>query len=196
MQASETLSAVAIEMAFAISPADSPKSFPAAAATDNGQLRCMVETLSHDRDHGGKAALDLVRHGEGQHEFLTGCPGVLGRRKHSPKVVTRMGEPAGRHVAVQKVYVTRKARVEQRCLVNRGLPATNQCATTRGSVFFKLLAEGLERSTWQSSDRAAKAVQNITLEELPHVGFQLLRSRRRRKGSDALNCRSCSFFLM
>ena len=86
------------------------------------------------------APRDFVRHGEGQHEFLAGCPGVLGRRKDRSEIVTWMTKAARRPVAVQKVDVTRKTRVEQRCLIYGSLAAADQCATAWSSVFFELFA--------------------------------------------------------
>src|SRR4029077_5135681 len=100
----------------------------------------MIEPFYHHRDHSGKAALDFVRYGQPQHEFLAGRSGLLGRRKDRSEVVARMTKAARRHVAIQKVDVTRKTRVEQRCLIYGSLAAANQCATAWSSVFFELFA--------------------------------------------------------
>src|SRR6266481_1829735 len=100
----------------------------------------MIEPFHHQGDHRGKAALDFVRYGQRQHELLAGRSGLLGRRKDRSEVVTGMTKAARRHIAVQKVDVTRETRVEQRCLIYGSLAAADQCATAWSSVFFELFA--------------------------------------------------------
>jgi hypothetical protein len=48
-------------------------------------------------------------------------------------------------------------------------------------------AQRLEGRTWQRGDRAAEAVQDIALEELPDLGRQVLRPRASGKGGDAFD---------
>ncbi len=46
----------------------------------------------------GTTAVNLhnfIRYGERQHEFLTGCSGLLGRSEDGPEIVARMAEPPG-----------------------------------------------------------------------------------------------------
>ena len=54
-------------------------------------------------------------------------------------------------------------------------------------VFLELFAQRLEGLSWQRSDGAAEAVQNIALEKSPGVVRQVLRPGCRGKGGDSLD---------
>jgi hypothetical protein len=164
-----------------------PEEFPCARGRGDRELSGVVEALRHHRDDGCKSALDFVRYGEGQHEFLAGPACLLGRGEDGPEIVARMTEAAGRHVAVEKIDITHETGVEERCLIRGGLAAANQCAATRGTVFLELFAQRPEGWTRQRRDRAAEAVQDIALEKPPDVGRQMLRPRRSGKDGDAFN---------
>ena len=100
----------------------------------------MVETPCHYRHGGCEPALDFIGYCECQHEFLAGCPDVFRSREDGPEVVTRMAKATLCHVAIEKVYIAHKRGVKECGLIGRGLAAANQSATTRGSIFFDLVA--------------------------------------------------------
>jgi hypothetical protein len=104
-------------------------------------LRGVVEALCHHRDGGRKPALNFVRYGERQHELLAGCPGLFGSGENGAEVVTWMAEAARRHVAVEQIYVTHQAGVEERRLIRGCLAAADQCAPARCPVFLELFAQ-------------------------------------------------------
>jgi len=165
-----------------------PEELPSARGRGNRELRGVVKALRHHRDNRGEPALDFVRDGERQHEFLAGRPRMLRRGEDGPEIVARMAEAAGRHVAVEKIDIAHEAGIEECCLIHRGLAAADQCAAASGAIFLELFAQRLEGRTWQRRDRAAEAVQNIAFEQLPDIGRQVLRPRRRGKGGDAFDC--------
>ena len=111
----------------------------------------MIEALLHDRNGSSEPALDFVRDGERQHEFLAGRPRMLRRGEDGPEIVARMAEAAGRHVAVEKINVTHKTGVEECCLISGGLAASDQCAAAQGSIFLELFAQRSERRARQRS---------------------------------------------
>ena len=148
----------------------------------------MVEALCHYRDRGCESALDFVRDSERQHELFAGCPGLLGSGENRAEVVTRMAEAARRHVAVEQIYVTHKTGVEERRLICGCLAAADQRAPARSPVFLELFAQRLEGLSWQRSDGATNAVQNIAFEKLPGVVRQMLRPGGGGEGSNSLDC--------
>jgi len=84
-------------------------------------------------------------------------------------------------------YQAHKCGVEECRLIGRGLAAANQRATTRGSIFFDLVAQRSERRTRNSSDRARYAVQNVAFEKLPNISRQVQRPCGSCKGADPFN---------
>ena len=113
---------------------------------------------------------------------------MLSRGENGPEVVTRMTEAAGRHVAVEQIYVAHKTGVEERRLICGCLASADQRAPARSPVFLELFAQRLEGLSWQRSDGAAEAVQNIAFEKVADVARQLLRLSRSSKDSDSLDC--------
>src|SRR5580692_1582139 len=69
------------------------------------ELGGVVETLCHYRYGGCEPALDFIGYCECQHEFLARCPGVFGRCKNGPEVVTWVAKPANRHIAIQQIDI-------------------------------------------------------------------------------------------
>jgi hypothetical protein len=69
-QASETLSTVVIDIACAICSSDNPNNFPVPAAVEIASWIGVIETLCHDRHHGGEPALDLERNSKREHELF------------------------------------------------------------------------------------------------------------------------------
>ena len=181
------MSTVAIAIALAISAAERPESFPCARGCRDRELNGVVEALRHHRDNCCEPALDFVRYGERQHEFLAGRPCLLGRGEDGPEIVARMTEAARRHVAVEKIDIAHKTGVEERCLICRGLAAADQRAAARGSIFLELFAQRSEGRTRQRGDCATEAVQNIALEHLPDFRRQVLHPSRSGKGADAFD---------
>ena len=113
---------------------------------------------------------------------------MLSRGENGPEVVTRVTESARRHVTVEQIYVAHKTGVEERRLICGRLAAADQRAPARSPVFLELFAQRLEGLSWQRSDGAAEAVQNIALEKSPDIARQVLRLRRSGKGGDSLDC--------
>jgi hypothetical protein len=155
----------------------------------------VVEPLRHHGHCGRESTLNLVRNGKRQHEFLTRCSRCFGRRENATEVVTGMTEAAIRHVAVEKIDVARKAGVEECRLIRRGLAAADQGAATWRAIFFKLLAQCLERSAWQHRDRAAEAVKDVALVKLTDFWCQAAGPGRSAERCYALNSRSSLCFL-
>ena len=102
-----------------------------------------------------------------------GCPCLLSCGENGPEVVARMTEAARRHVAVEQIDVAHKTGVEERRLICGGLAAADQRAPARSPVFLELFAQRLEGLSWQRSDGATNAVQNIALEKLPGLVREL-----------------------
>ena len=113
---------------------------------------------------------------------------MLSRGENGPEVVARVTEAARRHIAIEQIDVAHQTGVEERCLIRGGVAAADQRAPARSPVFLELFAQRLEGLSWQCSDGAAKAVQNIALEKLPGLVRQLPRSGRCGKGRDSLDC--------
>ena len=99
-----------------------------------------------------------------------------------------MTEAARRHVAVEQIDVAHKTGVEERRLICGCLAAADQRAAARSPVFLELFAQCLEGLSWQRSDGAAEAVQNIALEKVADIARQLLRPSGSGKGGDSLDC--------
>src|SRR4029077_7893355 len=93
--------------------------------------------------------------------------------ENGPEVVARMTEAARRHIAIEQIDVAHKTRVEERCLVRGGVAAADQCAPARSAVFLELFAQRLEGLSWQCSDGATNAVQNVALQKLPGLVREL-----------------------
>src|SRR5580704_3480912 len=167
------------------------KQFPRTCRCRDCELGGVVETPCHYGHGGCESTLDFIRYCECQHESLAGCSDVFGRCKDRPKIVTRMAKAARCHIAIEKVDIAHKRRVEECRLVGRGLAAANQRATTRGSIFFDLVAQQSERRSRNSCDRARYAVENVAFEKLPNLGCQVFRSGGNRKGADPFNGRVC-----
>jgi hypothetical protein len=100
----------------------------------------MVEALRHYGNAGCESALDFIGCSECEHKFLARCADIFGYCKDAPEVVARMAKASSCHVAIKKVHITHKGGVEECRLIGRGLPAANQRATTRCSIFFDLVA--------------------------------------------------------
>src|ERR1700680_4658990 len=98
-----------------------------------------------------------------------------------------MTEAARRHIAIEQIDVAHKTGVEERCLIRGGVAAADQRAPARSPVFLELFAQRLEGLSWQCSDGATNAVQNIALEESPGVVRQGLRPRGCGKGGDSFD---------
>ena len=113
---------------------------------------------------------------------------MLGGGENGPEVVAWMTEAARRHIAIQQIDVAHKTGVEERCLIRGGVAAADQRAPARSPVFLELFAQRLEGLSWQRSNGAAEAVQNIALEESPGVVRQVLWPDGRSKGGDSLDC--------
>src|SRR6266481_5806211 len=101
-----------------------------------------------------------------------------------------MTEAAGRHVAVEQIYVAHKTGVEERRLICRCLASAYQRAPAWSPVFLELFAKRLEGLSWERGDGAADAVQNIALEKSQGFVRQALRSSGCGKSRDSLDCRA------
>jgi len=91
---------------------------------------------------------------------------LLGSGENGAEVVARMAEAARRHVAVEQIYVTHQAGVEERRLIGRRPTAADQGASAGSAVLLELFAQRLEGLPWERGDGAAEAVKNIAFEQL------------------------------
>jgi hypothetical protein len=112
---------------------------------------------------------------------------LFGSGEHCSKVVARVAQAARRHVAVEQINVADESGVEERSLVERRFPSTDQCTAAGRAEFFEPLAQRLERTPRERGDGATETVQDIALVELSNVRLEIFRMSGFCKGRDALN---------